>query len=121
MIIEESFSVDATDPGFIVVHHTEIHARGIDMSGRVWFERCNLDWVVATLNASLTIYAYPEATLDRGDDRLKIYESGHEQAPCTNLYNRRPPGAVRGGLSGTGMSRNIALQVLHALAALRNR
>lgn len=121
MIIEESFSVDASDRGFILIRHTQIHDYGADLSGSVWFERRNLDWVVTTLDASLRIYAHPEARLDRGDDRLKIYESGQELAPYTNLYNRRLLTVARGGLSGIGMSRDVAERVVVALAALRER
>lgn len=121
MIVEESFSIDAGGREFIHIRHVQVWNTGTNMGGPMWFERRNLGWVVATLNASLRIYAYPEAALVRGGDSLKIFESGHEQAPYTNLMNRRASGAPHGGVYALALSRPIAERLGAELAALRER
>jgi hypothetical protein len=119
MIVKESYTVDTSDPKFIHIHHVQLEDTGVNMGGSTWFERGSLPWVVDTLRACLTTYAFPEATTQIGQDALKVYESGPEQAPIINLRNRRPKDAPHGGLSGFMMSKPYAEKLVEELAAIR--
>ena len=74
--------------------------------------------MVQTLRSVLTIYAFPRTVIDIGQDSLKVFESGDEQAPITNVLNRRPDGSPHGGVYAVMMGRTIAERLLDDLAAL---
>jgi len=120
MILKESFSIDAGDPVLIHIGHVQLLDTGVDLGGRLWFERRNLGWAVAALNANLRIYGFPESVLARGDDALKVFESGPEQAPVINLFNRRETSARHGGIYALMFSREVARQLVAELTALRD-
>ena len=117
-VIRESCTVDVSHAGFVHLVHVRVKDTGADIGGPLWFERQNLPWVVQTLCSVLTIYAFPRTGADIGQDSLKVYESGDEQAPITNVLNRRPDGSPHGGVYAVMMGRTIAERLLDDLAAL---
>lgn len=119
MIVSESYTIDTSDPNFIHINYVQVWDRGSNMGGPMWFERKNLPWVVQNLQACLTTYAFPEATHQSGQDTLKVFESGHEQAPITNLRNRRPEGAPHAGVYALMMTKPTAEKLVKELAAIR--
>jgi hypothetical protein len=118
-IRKETVAVDAAEPGFVHVIHQQIY-EDLDenMGGDIWFERANLRWVIDTLGACLTTYAFPETELHHGQDNLKVFESGPEQQPFVNLFNTRPKDAPHGGVTANNFSKPIARQLLDQLIAL---
>lgn len=119
MIAKESYTLDTSDPNVIHIHHVQVEHNGVNMGGPMWFERSNLPWVVQNLQACLTTYAFPEASLQGGPDNLKVLESGPEQAPIINLLNRRDKAAPHGGVYALLMSKPIAEKLVKELAAIR--
>jgi hypothetical protein len=119
MIKQESYSIDTSDPAFIHIHHVQIEDTGVDMGGHMWFERANLPWVVGSLRACVSTYAYPGAETQSGQDHLKVFESGAEQAPIINLRNRRPKDAPHSGVYALMMSKPVAEKLTRELAALK--
>jgi len=117
-IVKESVTVDAAEPGFVHVIQQRVKDTGKDIGGQIWFERANLRWVIDALRACLTTYALPEAVLQRGQDSLKVFESGPEQEPVINLFNTRPEGAPHGGVYARSMSRPVAEQLARQLDAI---
>jgi hypothetical protein len=47
-----------------------------------------------------------------------VFESGDEQAPIINLFNRRPDGALHAGVYALTMSKPIAEELLAQLSAI---
>jgi hypothetical protein len=117
-IVKESITVDAAEPGFVHVVQERVKDTGQDIGGQIWFERANLRWVVDALRACLATYGYPETALQSGQDSLKVFESGPEQAPVINLFNVRPKDAAHGGVYARSMSRQVAAQLADQLAAI---
>jgi hypothetical protein len=118
-VVNESYSIDPSQPGFIRVHHVRILDSGVDMGGAMWFERANLSWVVDTLRACIDTYAFPEAAQQRGQDSFIVSESGPEQAPIISLRNRRPKDALYGGAFTLAMSKPVAEKLVAELGAIR--
>jgi hypothetical protein len=118
-IVNESCSVDVSEPGFVHVIQQRIKDTGQDIGGHLWFERASLPWVIAALDACLATYGSPETATQLGDDRLKVFESGPEQAPVVNLFNVRPETAPHGGVYARSMSRAVAEQLASALAKIQ--
>jgi hypothetical protein len=119
MIKQESYSVDTSDAGFVHIHHVQIEDTGVDMGGHMWFERSNLRWVVDALQACLSTYGFPGVEAQSGQDQLKVFESGAEQAPIINLRNRRSKDAPHGGVYALMMSKPVAEKLTRELAALK--
>lgn len=119
MIVSESYTIDTSDPDFIHIDYVQVWDRGSNMGGPMWFDRKNLPWVVQNMQACLTTYAFPEASLQSGPDSLKVLESGHEQAPIINLLNRRDKAAPHGGVYALLMSKPVAEQLVKELAAIK--
>jgi hypothetical protein len=119
MIVKESYTLDTSDPNIIHIHHVQVEHNGVNMGGPMWFERKNLPWVVQNLQACLTTYAFPEASLQSGPDDLKVLESGPEQAPIINLLNRRDKDAAHGGVYALLLSKPIAEKLVKELAAIK--
>jgi hypothetical protein len=117
-VIRESCTVDVSHAGFVHLVHVRVKDTGVDIGGPLWFEWQSLPWVVQTLRSLLTIYAFPRTAADIGQDSLKVFESGDEQAPITNVMNRRPDGAPHGGVYAVMMGRTVAERLLDDLAAL---
>ncbi|WP_428267909.1 hypothetical protein [Haliangium sp.] len=118
MIVQETISLDLDEAGFVHIHHVQIENSGLDMGGPMWFERASLDWVRSSLRACLDTYASKAVETRLGQDDLKVYESGHEQAPIVNLRNRRPKDATHGGVFALMMSKPIAEELCQKLAAV---
>ena len=116
-IVRESFAI-ATQPGFVHIVHDRIKDTGQNIGGQIWFERASLRWVIDTLRACLATYGFPETTTQGGQDSLKIFESGPEQAPVINLFNVRPKDAPHGGTYARTMSRPAVHQLIEKLEAL---
>ncbi|GAB4562630.1 MAG: hypothetical protein Tsb0020_11050 [Haliangiales bacterium] len=121
MIVQESISVATDDPEFIHIAHVQIENNGVDMGGPMWFERASLGWICDQLDACLEAYGFPGAETQSGDDALKVYESGPEQAPFVNLRNRRPKDATHGGVYVLMLSDPTARDLHSQLAALRGQ
>ena len=119
MIVKESYTLDTSDPDLIHIHHVQVEHNGVNMGGPMWFERKNLRWVVENMQACLTTYGFPAASLQSGADSLKVLESGPEQAPIINLLNRRDKAAPHGGVYALLMSKPIAEQLVKELAAIK--
>jgi len=117
-IVKETVAIDTSDPGFLHVTQHRVKDTGQDIGGQLWFERDNLRWVIDTLRACLATYGFPETTLQRGQDSLKVFESGPEQQPVVNLFNVRPKDAAHGGVYARSMSRQVAEQLADQLAKL---
>jgi hypothetical protein len=118
-ILKESYSIDTSVPGFIHVLYVRIIASGVDMGGPMWFERGNLRWVVDTMHACATTYAFPEATHQSGDDNLSVEESGPEQQPLIVLRNSRPKTGAHGGPFTLAMTKPVAEQFIAELGAIK--
>jgi hypothetical protein len=106
------------ESGFIHVEHTKLIDGDVDMGGPMWFERANLRWVIDTLRACITTYAFPETALQAGQDSLSVLESGHEQQPFVKLRNRRPADAPHPGAFTLSLSKPLATQFVDELARL---
>ena len=117
-IVKESYSIDASDPGFIHVQFTKIIDSGVDMGGPMWFERANLRWVIDTLRVCTTTYAFPETSMQAGQDSLSVLESGHEQQPFVKRRNRRPTDASHPGIFTLSMSKRLVVQFIDELDSL---
>jgi hypothetical protein len=117
-ILKESFFIDTSEPGFIHVEHVQLSGSGVDMGSPMWFECANLRWVIDTLRACATTYAFPETNHQSGQDSLSVDESGPEQAPFINLYNRRPNDAPHGGAFVLAMSKPVSERLIDELDAL---
>lgn len=117
-IQSETYSIDVFEPGFVHVHQVRVKDNGKDIGGHIWFERANLGWVVDTLRACVGTYAFPETATRAGDDSLKVFESGHEQAPVINLFNVRPDGAPHGGVFARTFGKPVAERLVEDLAAI---
>jgi hypothetical protein len=115
----ELYTIDTSEPGFIHIHHVDREESGLDMGGHIWFERGSLPWVVDTLRACTTTYGFPESVTRIGQDSLKVFESGAEQAPYINLFNVRPADARHGGIFARSFSKPLAKKLVLELAALR--
>jgi hypothetical protein len=118
MIEQESYSVDTSERGLIHIRHVQIRETGVDLGGPMWFERANLRWVVDSLRACMTTYAFPGVEMQNNHDQLHVFESGPEQAPIINLQNRRAKDAPHGGVYALMISKSVAEKLVAELAAL---
>jgi hypothetical protein len=118
-VISESYSMDADEPGFIHVHYVRLLASGVDMGGPMWFARSNLRWVVDTMRACATTYAFCRAANNSSDDDLWIEETGPEQEPIINLSNRRPKTAAHGGAFHLAMTKPVAARFIAELGEIK--
>lgn len=113
-----SETIDVSAEGDLVrVEYHEIRDSGHDLGGVLWLERQSVSWLVEALQSGLAAYPFPEVKESRGDDSLRLYESGPEQAPVINIINRRAKEAPHGGLCGINISVDIARQLLSQLGA----
>jgi hypothetical protein len=117
-IVKETVAVETAEPGFVHVTQHRVKDTGQDIGGQLWFERENLRWVIDTLRACLSTYGFPETVLQRGQDSLKVFESGPEQAPLVNLFNVRPRDVEHGGVFARSLSRIVAEELADQLAAI---
>jgi hypothetical protein len=113
----ESVSVDASEPGFISVHYVQPDD-GLDMGGRLSLERKSVPLIMALLYACLNVHAFPGVECQCGDDAFRVYGSGSDQQPIINILNRRPDGALHGGLTGLMMTTPAAEALFEQLGAL---
>jgi hypothetical protein len=114
VIINESISIDASEQFFFTVHYIELDD-GIDMGGRLCFERMSIYTIIELLNAYLALNAFPEITCQCGQDKFRFYESGSDQQSFINLINKRPDGLPKSGLSGLMLTRKAARRLLSEL------
>jgi hypothetical protein len=117
MITKDSISADASDPDFVNVNYVQMDD-GIDMGGQLRFELKSLPAVIEMLYACLNTYAFCGIERECGHDSFRVYESGSDQQPMTNILNRRPDGAAHGGVTGLMMTRSAAEDLLKQLLAL---
>ena len=118
-ITEESITVDASEPNFVSVHYIQMNG-AIDMGGRLRLERKNVPLIIALLHAYLNIYALTQTECQAGHDSFRLCESGPEQEPIINIFNRRPEGVLHSGLSGLMMTKAATQDLLGKLAALEH-
>jgi len=98
-LAKESVSVDTSEPGFISVHYVQLD-NGLDMGGRLLFERKSVPLIMALFNTCLNVYSFPKVECQCGDDAFRVYVSGSDQQLIINILNRRPGGVLHGGLTG---------------------
>ena len=117
MIIKESVSVDASESGFICVNYVQVDD-GLDMGGRLLFERKSVTLITALLYTCPNVHDFPEVECRCGDDAFRVYGSGSDQRPIINILNRRPDGAPHGGLAGLMLTTPAAKTLFEQLRAL---
>jgi hypothetical protein len=122
-IVQESYTIETAEPGFIHVQsvrliESSVAGGPIDMGGAMWFEHANLNWVIETLRACVTIYGFEKTSLQSGQDTLQVGESGPEQQPIVSLRNRRPADAAHAGAFTLALSKPLAITFVDALAKL---
>ena len=115
MITHESITLNASEPGFIIVHYVQLDD-GIDMGGRFCFERESLPVVAELLGASLKDYYFMETERRCGDDHFRFYVSGSDQQTFYNVINRRSETAAHGGLYGLMLTVEAGKDLLARLA-----
>lgn len=114
MITNESISVDASEQFFFTVRYTQLDD-GIDMGGRLYFERTSVYTIIELLNAYFGINTFPEITCQCGHDNFRFYESGSDQQSFINLLNKRPDGVSKSGLSGLMLTKSAARKLFSEL------
>ena len=113
-----SETIDVSAEGDLVrVEYHEIRDSGHDLGGVLWVERPSVSWLADALESGLDVHPFPEVSESRGDDNLRLYESGPEQAPVINIINRRAKEASNGGLCGVNVSVDVARKLLTLLSA----
>lgn len=117
MITVDSISVDTSEPDFVNVHYVQLDD-GIDMGGRLCIELKSVPTVIEMLDVCLHTYAPNQIERECGHDSLRVYESGADYQPITNILNRRPDGVLHSGLTGLMMTRSAAEELLKQLLAL---
>lgn len=118
-IVDESFSIDTSEPGFVHVRHVEMYEGGADRVRHVWFERASLPWVVEALRAcARDPRAFVKTGMDSGNDSLLVFGSGSDYAPEVDLFNYRPKDAPHGGDYTRGFSQVLAKKLAEDLAAI---
>src|SRR5215203_6790639 len=117
MITVDSISVDTSEPNFVNVYYVQLDD-GIDMGGRLCIELKSVPTVIEVLYACLNICDSGTSERQCGHDSFRVYESGSDQRPVTNILNRRPDGASHGGLTGLMMTRSAAEELLKQLLAV---
>ena len=117
MITKESVSVDAAESGFISVNYVQVDD-GLDMGGRLLFERKSVTLIIALLYTCLNVHAFPEVECRCGDDAFRVYGSGSGQRPIINILNRRPEGVPHGGLTGLMLTAPATKALFEQLRAL---
>src|SRR5215208_6979797 len=116
MVTVDSISVDIAEPNFVNVHYVQLDG-GIDMGGHLCIELKSVPTMMGMLYACLNIYDSNTGERQCGHDSFRVYESGSDQQPITNILNRRPDGALHGGLTGLMMTRSAAEELLKQLLA----
>lgn len=117
MITVDSISVDTSEPNFVNVYYVQLDD-GIDMGGRLCIELQCVPTITGMLYACLNLDVSQKSERQCGQDSLRVYESGSEQQPITNILNRRPDGAPHAGLTGLMMTRPAAEELLKQLLAV---
>ena len=117
-VVSESISVDKGDPTFVRIVLEQMRDSGVDMGGQLFVERAHVAWIVEHLDKALTTYGDEGYEAALGDDKLRVFESGHEQAPFFNVHCRRPEGAVHGGMYALAMTRPAAEKLLADLRSI---
>ena len=117
MITVDSISVDTSEPDFVNVSYVQLDD-GIDMGGRLCLELESVPTMLEMLYACLNIRDSNSSERQCGYDSFRVYQSGAEQQPITNILNRRPDGAPHGGLTGLMLTRPAAEELLKQLLAV---
>src|ERR1044072_9957204 len=99
MITVDSISVDTSEPNFVNVTYLQLDD-GIDMGGRLCIELKSVPTMIEMLYACINIPDSKTSERQCGYDSLRVYESGSDQQPITNILNRRPDKAPHDGLTG---------------------
>ncbi|HTE55670.1 MAG TPA: hypothetical protein VK698_32670 [Kofleriaceae bacterium] len=114
----ETYTIDTSEPGFIGIRQVKVKEDGTDLSDHLWFERDSLSWVVDTLRAAISNYGFPRTETTIGKDSLRVFESGHEQAPYINLFNLRPADAPHGERFALAFSKQLVDKLVDQLAGI---
>ena len=118
MITHETISVDTSDAEVIRVNYVQID-NGIDMGGKLVFDRSNVAYVAQQVEAACeSNYVATEA--QQGKDHLRIYQSGSDQQSIVNVLCKRDPAGPHGGLSGLMMTIEYAKKLVALLRAVKN-
>ena len=119
MITNESISIDTSDQFFFTIHYIQLDD-GIDMGGKLWFERRSVYTIIELLNAYLMLNEFPENSCQCGDDNLRFYLSGSDQQTIINILNTRPDSTEKSGLSGVMLTKIAAVELISKLLYDRN-
>lgn len=114
MITNESVSLDTSEQLFFTVNYIQSD-EGIDMGGRLCFERLSVYTIIELLNVHLSLNSFPEIECQCGHDNFRFYESGSDQQSFINILNKRPDDAAKSGLSGLMLTRKAARILLSKL------
>jgi len=119
VITSESISIDTSEQFFFTVHYIQLDD-GIDMGGRLCFERLSIYTIIELLNVYLTLNSFPKIECKCGHDNFRFYESGSDQQSFINILNKRPDGAAKSGLSGLMLTMSAARILLSELIGNSN-
>src|ERR1044072_5010509 len=117
MITVDSISVDTSEPNFVSVASVR-RDEGIDMGGRLCIELKSVPTLIEMLYGCLNIHDSNSSERQCGHDSFRVYESGSDEQPITNILTRRTDGAPPGGLTGLMMTRSAAEELLKQLLAV---
>lgn len=123
-IITDSYSIRIPEPGFVLVEYTSVMDTAVGQAherSSLWFERDTISLVADSLKSFLETEWGPEIVTRSGQDHVRVYESGPEQAPYVNLENVRAKDAPHGGFHWVAMSRGLAQKLQCELAELARR
>lgn len=121
-IVSDTYRVDLSDNGFVTLEYSSVMdtAAGlVDERRSLRFELGSLRRVEEALRSFLATAESPELKMSVGQDNIKVYESGPEQAPYVNLENERPKDAPHGGFSWFAMSKPLAEKLAVELRTVR--
>lgn len=90
---------------------------GVDLSASFVFDRDNLDWLVAELEAAEDAWGYGGTDEGRGDDHFYVRGGGTDAEPIINLQNERS-GELHAGVYSLAMNQATSAKLRELLGAL---
>ena len=117
--LSESIEVDLADAVLVRVHHVSRRASGVDMGGRLVFERAALAQLVAAVELQAKHNRTPDQDFVVGNDDISVFGSGHEMSPLVNITVRRDKELPGGGLYNVILSESVANELVAKLRALQ--
>jgi len=116
VITHESLALDTSDPQVVRVNYVQLDD-GIDMGGKLVFDRANLGYVIKEVQAA-SGYTYEKTEAQVGPDHFRIYQSGSDQQPIVNVLVRREKSLPHGGLTGVMMTIPYAKKLVELLTGI---